>query len=475
MLSFLFLLTGVLDLEASCNCTVPAEYASDFQNCVLVTTTSDNSSCGSLRYALNLANQNNGGTYIMFNIVSSGEKRIITLLSNLPIITKKIFLDATTQIGFYPSENPRIVINSNEYSFEGLVLRDLGVNGSIIQGLEIKKFRAHGILLRSASNIIVSKNVIYDGSSTDSPNTNVASGICAIYVYGSENIYIDNNFLGMNFEMDPASINPFPSPWLPKYTFGIHIGGDEPGFMSLGTSSNIFIGLNGNKNYIFTGIGINNIFVNNCGVYNVVLGTNDFISTYIHSGEAHRPSIISNNTNMLLGTSLNFENIGVYRILPWFEGPTSDNLFYYQYLGTTTADNEGNWSFPFNIEFCGMYKALSNNSLSCEGPFTIFWGNTYHATFVDFEIPSVVCLEENEILLQGTTNLGSFSGNGVMDNKFNPALAGSGFSDITFNAFYSANYWNSGCDVNLTKKIFVIPQAKKISRVLSASSVNNYD
>ena len=170
-----------------------------------VTNTND-SGAGSLRQAIEDANNNNNPSdmdFIDFNIAGGGVK-VISPESELPFITQKVYIDASTQPGADCS--PRSIVirldgtlagNSN-----GLVLWNSESSGSVIKGISITNFTWMGIRMVNVSDAdIVCNNVgVEEDGFTPGPNNE--DGI-TIFEESSNNIIggssaADRNILSGN-------------------------------------------------------------------------------------------------------------------------------------------------------------------------------------------------------------------------------------------------------------------------------------
>lgn len=169
----------------TCDCQVACS--------LIVTNTSDrdNSSnnSGSLRDAIECANQTPGTDTIQFNIPRDDSGYInpddttgntddywsIKPQKRLPYITDTIEIIGSTQPGY--TNKPIIELDGSQAgSVEGLFLSN-GSNGSTIQGLIINRFRLSAIELRDSSNHVVKGNYIGVDSSATQARSNGDHGI----------------------------------------------------------------------------------------------------------------------------------------------------------------------------------------------------------------------------------------------------------------------------------------------------------
>lgn len=163
-----------------------------------VTTTQDQSPSpptGSLRWAIQQANQNSNPDIIDFEIGSGGAKTIL-LVRELPEITTPVTIDGTTQNNY--NGTPLIEINgagaiqgSGEVS--GFTIRS-GGNGSTIRGLNINSFRGNGIELLDSNNVTIENNYIGTDLSGSSAFANGKEGV----LIGNETGTASNNTVRNN-------------------------------------------------------------------------------------------------------------------------------------------------------------------------------------------------------------------------------------------------------------------------------------
>ena len=135
-----------------------------------VTTTAD-SGPGSLREAINLANADTGaGRTIEFGI-GLGAKTI-SPISPLPIITRQVTINGTTQPGYTTS--PLIILNGGGTVTEGLHLQ---ARNCQVQALVIQNFAGDGLVLDGGGDHVVQGNFIGSDYLGVSASGNSAAGI----------------------------------------------------------------------------------------------------------------------------------------------------------------------------------------------------------------------------------------------------------------------------------------------------------
>jgi hypothetical protein len=122
-------------------------------------TSANDSGAGSLRQAILDANSHSGADTIFFSIGAGGAKTI-TLVSELPLITDPVTIDATSQPAY--AGKPLIELNGNGAVADGLKIMG---GGSTVEGLVIDRFTDSGIILFIKGNNTIVKN--YIGVSAD--------------------------------------------------------------------------------------------------------------------------------------------------------------------------------------------------------------------------------------------------------------------------------------------------------------------
>ncbi|MGH7180079.1 MAG: right-handed parallel beta-helix repeat-containing protein, partial [Tepidisphaeraceae bacterium] len=138
----------------------------------VVTNTTD-SDPGSLRVAINNANNAGGSDAISFSL-GAGSKTI-NLLSALPDITGPVLLDATTQPGF--SGTPMIELKPTGASGANGIHLVSGANGTTIKGLIINRFGGFGISDESSGGNLIQGNYIGTDAAGNADRGNGQGGI----------------------------------------------------------------------------------------------------------------------------------------------------------------------------------------------------------------------------------------------------------------------------------------------------------
>jgi hypothetical protein len=178
-----------------------------------VTDTSDDiNDTGSLRHAITQSNLTGPGpNTINFNIPGTGVKTIAPL-SALPVITKPVIIDGTSQPGF--TSSPLIELDG-QHAGTGSYGLAITAGGSTVEGLVINRFSKSGIVIEGGGgNSIVGNLIGIDSSGLrasgnfgdgvfifDSPNNTVGGTVT-----GARNIISGNGF-GIDIDGSTATGN----------------------------------------------------------------------------------------------------------------------------------------------------------------------------------------------------------------------------------------------------------------------------
>ncbi len=234
-------------------------------NGIILVTNSNDTGEGSLRAAIECANDTEGPNTIQFNIPGAGRHQInvgATTGDELPVIRDAYtIIDATTQPGFGTNDNyqPLIILdgasNTWTYPHNALWLR---ADYCEIYGLEIRNFPDDGIDVTGGDfNIIGAANkgnVIYNcGSETDffedAPNTGPWNGCGIVLKSGSQNCVISGNILGTDYFQTTNVGNEFCGIIIQGGGNNNQIGGEQAGEGNLIANNLVGIRINGNAYY----------------------------------------------------------------------------------------------------------------------------------------------------------------------------------------------------------------------------------
>ena len=316
---------------------------------IMVTNTNDEGA-GSLRAAIECANETEGPNTIRFNISGGGRQQInvgSTTGAELPVIRDAYtIIDATTQPGFGANGNfqPMIILDGafNTWTFPHNAVW-VRADYCEIYGLEIRNFPDDGIDITGGDfNIIGAANrgnVIYNcGSETDffkdAPNTGPWNGCGIVLKGGSQNCIISGNTIGTDYFQSTSIGNEFCGIIIQSGGNNNRIGGELPGEGNLIVNNLIGVRINGNAYY--------NRINNNTFSCNSALG----IQLSSDANFNHASPIINTATDTEInGTATDGDIIEVYAISSnCLNGPCQGAIL----LGRTQVTNQ-TWSIgiPF--------------------------------------------------------------------------------------------------------------------------------
>ncbi len=207
---------------AECMVVTGVSACTDENGDIYVTNTNDVGQ-GSLRAAIECANETPGANTIRFAIPGDGVHTIFVGEDNdqaLPALTDEgTILDATTQAGFGEDEDysPKIRLDGSQTDWTG-PYNAVWVRGDYceVYGLEIRNFPDDGIDVTAADHVIVGAvnkgNVLYDNGYEqdffpDAPGTGPWNGCGIVYKLGSSYGVIEGNYLGTNVSESISASN----------------------------------------------------------------------------------------------------------------------------------------------------------------------------------------------------------------------------------------------------------------------------
>ena len=214
-----------------------------------VTTVADGGP-GSLRQAILDVDAGPGGDTINFNIPGGGVQ-VISPASALPVVTKPVFINATTQPGFIGQ--PRVALNGTSAGATDVMGLWFTGGNSRVQGLDIYGFSRSGIFLQSNGNVVQGDYVGTDSSGTVA----IPNGLDGVEVTGNANL-VGGTTLGAGNVISgnmAYGVDLF-SGAAGNVVQGNYIGTDFSGTRALGNHfSGVGIALNANNNVVGGSIG----------------------------------------------------------------------------------------------------------------------------------------------------------------------------------------------------------------------------
>jgi len=146
---------------------------------------------GTLRYAMDYANENPGPDSISFNFMGEGPFTIYPT-SNLPWISELLIIDGYSQSGASPASETTAAnlmvelnggsISSGDFRYGLVIIED----GSTIRGLVINGFGQSGILIERSDGNVIEGNYIGTNINGSTPIANDNNGI--LIIGGSDNL-----------------------------------------------------------------------------------------------------------------------------------------------------------------------------------------------------------------------------------------------------------------------------------------------
>lgn len=469
--SILFIIVGTLYSNTSFSqcgsCGTSPVY--DIVNCLTVTTTTDNinttaASCdGSLRWAILKANQLAGGTYIKFSL--PGALPYVINLNAPLVITNRVYIDGGSASNDYTYGDVYVWLDFQNSNFTtAAIVIQQGSDYSNISYLGIRNINGPAVdVFCSATlndNVILSK-----------PNTAFPSDIHK------------NHSIGLYDNFASASRNYIG--FYPKGTTS-YIPDNA---IVIGKSSLISYPDNNNNRHTLSQ---NTIRYNRNGILvkeetnfecdEIYISENLFVNTGLYGGSKNinlytldgndpnfnmpKPVITSVTNNSISGTySGGRAAIEIYK---------SDNngISALVYLGTRISNTAGIWSFSYTVSGGETFiaTATTQNGQSAQDIMSSseFSDPVTYVCPTEIKIlnlPSVICKSTPSITLLATPTGGTFSGNGISGNIFNPSSLNDGI--------YTIYYGVLGCST--LQKVLIPKVMPAINRVISATSTTYSD
>jgi parallel beta-helix repeat protein len=285
---------------------------------------------GSLRQAILDANTNPGADVISFGVAGT-----ITLARALPTITGTVTIDGTTAPGF--AGTPQVEVNFN--NFAGLQFSSRA-NGSALESLALVNASGNGVTLNGVHQMLIvgnfigvstdgvtaagdhgsgiellnSSGVTIGGESTQDRNIISANGQQGIFVSGSSNNVITNNYIGTDVTGTIDLGNAFNGIVMTGRSSGNLIGGEETGGND--PTQNVFV--RPPEGNLISGNNADGVLIENNATENQLSG--NFIGTSASGNTAlgnglDGVAIFHANNNSLLGCTIQTDPFVFYNVI----------------------------------------------------------------------------------------------------------------------------------------------------------------
>ncbi|PHN02338.1 right-handed parallel beta-helix repeat-containing protein [Flavilitoribacter nigricans] len=303
--------------------------------CSLVVTNTNDTGPGSLRAAIECSNTLPGPDLIRFDIPGNGP-HVIFPASDLPLLTDRVVVDATTQPGYTPGS---ILIDGSAGGISGLQIR---ASGTEVYGLHIRNFPSSGFEMLDVSDCIL--------GSTDKPNFSTGN-FYGLFLGRGVDAY-SNTISGNYFGVDPQE----------------HAEPNRYGIIIFGSSDNEFRGNTIAHNS-------HGVFYNGGGNTGNVFSDNHFFcnaAAFTRTEEQTEPPVVTGiSPETITGSSIPLARIEVFR---QFASDCSQWCQGRDLLGATTADAKGNWSlsapFPFSLQAGTVITTTATDDVQGTSPFS---------------------------------------------------------------------------------------------------------
>ena len=150
---------------------------------------------GSLRWAINKANETIGTNYIDFNLPNGS---IILLETSLPSITNTVIIDGKPEL----NSNPKIIIDGQGKEFSGVAgIVFNSVEYGVIQGVSLRNLLYSSLHLHQSNNIKVLSNIFNNDEIVHIPYDN-STGTSFIMINKGTNNVINGNIIGTDLNLN---------------------------------------------------------------------------------------------------------------------------------------------------------------------------------------------------------------------------------------------------------------------------------
>ncbi|MFK7773366.1 MAG: PKD domain-containing protein [Saprospiraceae bacterium] len=465
---------GTTSSFAECRVAVNVNNCAENDGTIWVVNTDDDGP-GTLRAAINCANDEAGSNVIKFNIPDSTVQHRIYVGSQsgqeLPaLLDEKTTIDGTTQPGFGVIDfAPKIVLDGSQNNWN-VPINAIWIRGNYgeIYGLEIVNFPDDGIDVRAANFAIIGApnkgNVINsNGYETDFfpglPNTGPWNGCGVVMRLGASFCKVQGNFIGTNYAQDSIGGNEYCGVIVQSNCQGNLIGGDGVGEGNVIANNELGVRISASSK--FCQIQQNSIYCNDEGIK--LLGNGNQFQL--------APTVDSVSASVLLGKGIPGDLIEVF--INDTTGCESADCQGKIFLGTTivTLDSLWNLNSPYpsgaNIYGGAIVTATATDSMLNTSPFSncLSIGISCNTFVINFEnVQNATCGLMNgsfEVVPNGGFQPYVFDfGNGATTESILDTLS-AGIYHVTVTD-------NSGCELIDSIEILTID-----SPVLSAVEILN--
>ena len=323
---------------------------------------------GELRWAMEQANAYAGESTINFNIPGSGPYQI-NVVRQLPVITKTVFIDGTTQPGydFNNPGNPLVIVRGYAHTFDFL-----NCTAGKITGLYIKQ-GDYGIHLVNCSNIEIKNNVI---------NT---IGETCIWIQDSQFNTVKGNYLNVTSSLASTGADGAIGVWLYRSSDNI-IGGQYCGEAN-------FIGYNKSKGISNTDVtDVRNRFLGNLLFENDYMSGVRFEVGFGGAGNNMKapPVITSASGCVVTGTAMPDDYVELFGST----GPATKRTNAKSYLGGVKANGSGQWSIPVSNNSYSFVTALATDGLNTSSELCTVYAITPDAFAPVIKTPTELCSKQ---------------------------------------------------------------------------------
>ncbi|MFK8006552.1 MAG: PKD domain-containing protein [Saprospiraceae bacterium] len=368
---------GTTSTFSDCRIAVDANNCAEDDGTIWVTNTDDDGP-GTLRAAINCANNDPDPNVIKFNIPDSTIQHRIYVGAQtgqeLPaLLDEKTTIDGTTQSGFGVADfAPKIILDGSQNNWT-VPINAIWIRGNHceIYGLEIVNFPDDGIDVRAANFAIIGAPnkgnvIINNGSEIDFfpglPNTGPWEGCGIVMRAGASFCTVQGNFVGTNYAQDSIGGNEYCGVIVQSNCQGNVIGGDGVGEENVIAYNELAVRISASS--YFCRIQQNSMYCNEEGIKLLGNGNQFQIA----------PTVDSVSANVLLGTGIPGDLIEVF--INDTTGCTNVDCQGKTFLGTAIVSPDSLWnlSSPYpsgaNVYGGAIITATATDSMQNTSPFS---------------------------------------------------------------------------------------------------------